>query len=126
MSNIRGKDTAPEITVRKFLFSRGFRYRNNVRSLPGTPDIVLSKYGTVVFVHGCFWHGHKNCKAAKLPDTRKDFWKKKINGNIKRDQVNKKTLKEAGWNVIVIWQCQLKRGKWNKIQTSLIKKLREV
>src|ERR1700739_1798896 len=86
MSKISGKETKPEIIIRKFLFSKGFRYRKNVSTLPGKPDIILSKYSTVIFVNGCFWHGHKNCKAAKLPSTRRQFWEEKINNNIVRDK----------------------------------------
>lgn len=109
MSRISGKDTHPEILVRKFLFSEGFRYRKNHRGLKGKPDIVLKKYNALIFVNGCFWHGH-SCKAAKLPKTGVGFWKKKIDGNIVRD---KKLLGELRryWNVIVIWQCELKKSK---------------
>ena len=107
MSKISGKETRPEILVRKYLFANGFRYRKNVKHLPGKPDIVLPKYKTVIFVHGCFWHGH-NCKAGKLPETRKEFWKEKINGNIERDKRNKSELEKLGWNVTTIWQCELK------------------
>lgn len=123
MANIRGKETKPEIIVRKFLFSKGFRFRKNVKKLPGTPDIVLPKYNTVIFIHGCFWHRHKNCKKAQLPETRKQFWEKKINGNVQRDQDNIRELKKVGWNVIVLWQCQLRKRKWEKLQNSLIEKL---
>ena len=119
MSKITGKDTKPEILVRKFLFANGFRYRKNVKTLPGKPDIVLPKYKTVIFVHGCFWHGH-NCKAGKLPETRKEFWKEKINGNIKRDKRNKLELEKSGWKVITIWQCELKN---NEIRTKTLEKL---
>ena len=111
MSKIRGKETKPEERVCKFLFSKGFRYRKNDRRYPGKPDIVLPKHKTAIFVHGCFWHGHKNCKASKLPDTNRGFWKKKISGNIKREKNNIQKLKEAGWNVIVIWQCEIKNEK---------------
>ena len=121
MSKISGKETKPEILVRKFLFANGFRYRKNVKNLPGKPDIVLPKYKTVIFVHGCFWHGH-NCKAGKLPETRKEFWKDKINGNIKRDKKNIATLKKQSWKVIVIWQCKLKN---KKIRESTLNKLIE-
>lgn len=107
MSKISGKETKPEILVRKFLFANGFRYRKNVKSLPGSPDIVLPKYKTVVFVHGCFWHGY-DCKAAKLPETRKEFWTDKIGKNKLRDQNNYGFLTESGWKVITVWQCELK------------------
>ena len=107
MSKISGKETKPEILVRKFLFSNGFRYRKNLKKLPGTPDIVLLKYKTAIFVNGCFWHGHKNCKKAALPATNINFWQNKINGNIKRDKAKKLLLKKMGYKVITIWQCQL-------------------
>jgi len=107
MSQISGKETKPEIIVRKFLFTNGFRFRKNDKRYPGKPDIVLPKYNTTVFVHGCFWHGH-SCPAGKLPDTRKEFWKEKIKGNIARDKRNKIELEQTGWKVIVIWQCELK------------------
>lgn len=111
MSKIHSKDTKPEVLFRNALFKRGFRYRKNVKSLSGSPDIVLTLYKTVIFIHGCFWHGHKNCKKSKLPETRKEFWEKKINGNIKRDKRNLKDLKKEGWKVIVIWQCQISNRK---------------
>jgi DNA mismatch endonuclease (patch repair protein) len=108
MSKVSGKDTKPEVLVRKFLFSKGFRYRKNVIELPGKPDIVLPKYKTIVFIHGCFWHGHENCEAAKLPTSNVDYWTKKVSSNIERDCRNKQSLKSLGWNVIVIWECELK------------------
>ncbi len=124
MSRISGKETKPEILVRKFLFSQGFRYRKNVKDLPGKPDIVLPKYKTVIFVHGCFWHGH-NCPAAKLPDTNREFWERKIASNKKRDRKNIMKLKKAGWKVIVIWQCELStKSKRQKTLSELIKILR--
>ena len=107
MSNISGKETKPEILVRKFLFANGFRFRKNDKRYPGKPDIVLPKYKTVIFVHGCFWHGH-NCPAGKLPETNKKFWSEKISRNIERDKRNKKELENLGWNVLTIWQCELK------------------
>lgn len=119
MSKISGKDTKPEIRVRKYLFANGFRYRKNVKELSGKPDIVLPKYKTVIFIHGCFWHGH-NCKAGKLPATRNEFWKKKITANKERDNRNIESLRNKGWKAIVIWQCEVKRKEL------LIKKMREV
>ncbi|MCB2196049.1 MAG: DNA mismatch endonuclease Vsr [Bacteroidetes bacterium] len=107
MSKISGKETKPEIIVRKFLFSKGFRYRKNVSNLPGKPDIVLPKYKSIIFVHGCFWHNH-NCKAAKLPDTRKEFWTKKISDNKTRDEKNRGVLKKMGWKVFIVWECEIK------------------
>ena len=106
MSKISGKETKPEIAVRKFLFSQGFRYRKNVKKLAGKPDIVLAKYKTVVFVHGCFWHGH-SCKAAKLPETRREFWEQKISSNTERDKRNIAELQQSGWHVITVWQCEI-------------------
>jgi len=108
MSRIRNKDTNPEILVRKFLFTNGFRYRLNDKKLPGKPDIVLPKYKTVIFVNGCFWHGHENCKYFKLPATRTEWWKEKIEGNIKNDKKKHDQLCEAGYKVIVIWECEIK------------------
>jgi DNA mismatch endonuclease, patch repair protein len=108
MSKISGRDTKPEIYIRKFLFSKGFRYRIDDKRYPGRPDIVLPKFKTVIFIHGCFWHSHTGCKASKLPETRKEFWEKKINDNKLRDQRNIEALKNQGWDVIVIWQCEIK------------------
>jgi len=107
MSKIRGKDTKIEILVRKWLFHNGFRYRKNDKKIVGTPDIVLPKYKTVIFVNGCFWHGHKNCKLFKIPKTHTDYWQDKLNANIARDKKNIKLLKSEGWKVIVIWECEL-------------------
>lgn len=113
MAKISGKETKPEILVRKYLFSKGYRYRKNVKTLPGSPDIVLSKYKTVIFINGCFWHGH-NCKRAKLPETRKEIWDGKIRDNIGRDKRNTITLETLGWNVITIWQCEFSKMKVRK------------
>ena len=107
MSKISGKETKPEVLVRKYLFSKGFRFKKNDNSLPGKPDIVLPKYKSLIFINGCFWHGH-NCKAGKLPDSNKDFWRRKISDNIERDQRNQDKLSNFGWNVIIVWQCHLK------------------
>ncbi|WP_370647605.1 very short patch repair endonuclease [Rhodohalobacter sp. 614A] len=107
MSKISGKETKPEIIVRKYLFSKGFRYLKNDKRYPGTPDIVLPKYKVVVFVHGCFWHGH-DCKRGTLPETRKEFWEKKITGNKQRDKQNKEALQEQGWQVLTVWGCEIK------------------
>lgn len=106
MSKIGGKNTKPEILVRKFLFSKGFRYRINVKTLPGKPDIVLPKYKTVIFINGCFWHGH-NCKKGKLPSSNIDFWREKILNNKSRDDKNSDLLIKLGWKVIIIWQCEI-------------------
>lgn len=108
MSKIGGKNTKPEILVRKFLFSKGFRYRINVKTLQGKPDIVLPKYKTVIFVNGCFWHGH-NCKKGKLPSSNIDFWRGKISNNKLRDDKNSDLLIKLGWKVIIIWQCEISK-----------------
>lgn len=108
MSKIRGKETKPEILVRKFLFSNGFRYRINDTRYLGKPDIVLPKYRKIIFIHGCFWHSHKNCKASVLPKTNTDFWRKKISDNVIRDKKNIEKLKSDRWKVIIIWLCEIK------------------
>lgn len=108
MSKISGKETKPEIKVRKYLFSKGFRYRKNNKNLPGKPDITLPKYKTVIFVHGCFWHNHEGCKAAALPQANREFWENKLRGNAARDRAVQEKLRNAGWRVIVVWQCQIK------------------
>lgn len=109
MAAIKGKDTKPEMLVRRFLFAHGYRYTLHDKKLPGKPDIVLPKYGTVIFVHGCFWHGHKNCKYWRIPQTRTDWWTKKINRNIENDKKKKSLLKKEKWKVIEIWECHLKK-----------------
>lgn len=108
MANIRSKDTKPEILVRKYLFAHGLRYRINVKKLPGTPDIVLRKYRTCIFVNGCFWHGHEGCKYYVLPKSNVEFWKAKIERNRRRDLDRRIQLRDKGWHVIQIWECQLK------------------
>ena len=107
MSHIRSKNTKPEEKVRKYLFSKGFRYRKNVRCLPGCPDIVLPKYRTVIFVNGCFWHRH-NCPRFAWPSSNEEYWIPKIERNVERDQHNSQLLTALGWNVLVVWECQLK------------------
>ena len=108
MSRIRGKDTKPEETVRKYLFSNGFRYRKNVASLPGKPDIVLPKYKVCIFVNGCFWHGHEGCKYFVWPKNNAEFWKRKITSNMARDKHSHALLEQSGWRVLTIWECELK------------------
>ena len=120
MSQIKSKNTLPELLVRKFLFKNGFRYRLHVKKLAGKPDIVLPKYQTIIFVQGCFWHGHKNCKYFSIPQTRTKWWTAKINVNITNDEKAKKTLKKDGWKVIEIWECQLKSKKIEKTLKRLI------
>lgn len=111
MSRIKGKNTKPEMLVRKFLFANGFRYRLYVKTLPGKPDIVLPKYKTVIFVNGCFWHGHKGCKFFVVPRTRTDWWLNKIKETQKRDREKEIELNVLGWKVITIWECELKTTK---------------
>lgn len=110
MSHIRSKDTNPEVAVRRELFRRGFRFRKNVRTLPGTPDIVLPRYRTVVFINGCFWHGHKDCRHYTIPKTNVSFWTGKIERNRSRDLLNIQRLESLEWNVITIWECQLTKS----------------
>ena len=107
MSRIRSKDTKPEILVRKFLFANGFRYRKNAKELPGCPDIVLSKYRTVIFVQGCFWHMH-NCGRFHWPTTNQEYWERKIYRNVESDKINKEQLQALGWKVLTVWECELK------------------
>ncbi|NLL15241.1 MAG: DNA mismatch endonuclease Vsr [Fibrobacter sp.] len=121
MSKISGKETKPEVLVRKYLFAEGFRYRKNVKDLPGKPDIVLPKYKTVVFVNGCFWHGHKNCKKSALPTSNTQFWKEKISKNILRDSENVQKLINMGYKVLTIWQCELTAKTREKSLNKLIK-----
>ncbi len=108
MSRVKGKDTRIEIQVRKYLFSKGFRFRKNDKRYPGKPDIVLPRYKTVIFVNGCFWHQHPNCSRSKLPVANADYWKKKLQKNVANDQMHKQQLEEMGWQVIVLWECKLK------------------
>lgn len=110
MSKVKSKNTQSEEIVRKFLFSKGFRYRKNVKTLPGSPDIVLPKYKKVIFVNGCFWHVHEDCKLFSWPSTNIDFWKNKLMTNVERDKQNTKLLNEMGWKVIVVWGCELKNN----------------
>lgn len=110
MSCIKGKGTKPEEIVRKYLFSQGFRYRKNYKRLPGSPDIVLPKYKTVIFVNGCFWHGHENCRYFVVPKTNTEFWLNKIETNRQRDVRKINDLKVLGWKVITVWECQLKKA----------------
>lgn len=119
MRAVKSFDTKPEIIVRKYLFAKGFRFRLQNKSLPGKPDISLKKYNLLIFVHGCFWYGHSNCKIYVMPKTNKKFWYSKIENNIKRDKRNIRKLRNQGWNVIVIWECQLK----NKNRDITLKRL---
>ena len=123
MSRIRSAHTQPEIVVRKFLHARGFRYTLHNKKLPGRPDIVLPKYKTIVFIHGCFWHGHANCKYYVVPKTRTEWWLNKINTNKDNDTKAIKALKKEGWKIIIIWECNLKPAKIEKTLASLLKKV---
>lgn len=122
MKKIRSKNTTPEIAVRKYLFSKGLRFRIHSK-IVGKPDIVLPKYQTAVFINGCFWHAHKNCKLNKLPKSNQEYWIPKILGNAKRDKLNAKQLKKMGWNVITIWECELTAIKKGKTLIRLYKKI---
>lgn len=119
MSRIKATDTKPEEMVRKYLFAAGLRYRKNDKRFPGKPDIVLPKYRTVVFVNGCFWHGHEGCKYFKWPKSNQEFWKQKIQANQERDQQKTKELEELGWHVIIVWECSLKGNSENMLMNLL-------
>ncbi len=125
MSHISSTNTKPEETVRKYLFSKGFRYRKNVSTLPGKPDIVLPKYKTVIFVNGCFWHGHKGCKWFVPPKTNTEFWNAKFQYNIERDNKNYKKLEDIGWRVLIIWECELRHNDPVVALNKLIAKITE-
>jgi DNA mismatch endonuclease (patch repair protein) len=114
MSRIRSSNTKPEMLVRKFLHANGFRYKLHDKTLPGKPDIVLPKYNTIIFIHGCFWHGHNKCKYFKIPQTRTQWWLDKINRNKANDAKAVKALKKEGWKVITVWECRLKKEKIGK------------
>lgn len=117
MSRIRSRDTKPELLVRRYLYSRGYRYRKNVKGLPGTPDIVMRRYGVVIFIHGCFWHGHE--PHFRMPATNREFWERKIARNRQRDDTDRERLRRMGWDVIVIWECQLQKASRRRTLTEL-------
>ena len=123
MSRIRSTDNKPEEIVRKFLFSQGFRYRKNDKKLPGKPDIVLPKYRTVIFVNGCFWHKH-DCPRFVWPSSNQDYWRPKILGNVERDKKNAEQLRSQGWNVIVVWECELKKAVRDERLYALCREIR--
>lgn len=125
MAGIRSRDTKPELLVRRYLHAQGFRYRLNVRSLPGSPDLVLAKWRTVIFVHGCFWHRHPDCSFAYTPRSRQDFWLEKFEKNVARDAAAIKALEEAGWRVIVVWECSLRGAQRDAVLYKLMQKIRE-
>lgn len=124
MSHIRSINSRPEEIVRKYLFSQGLRYRKNVKKLPGCPDIVLPKYHTVIFVNGCFWHRH-DCSRFVWPSSNQDYWRPKILRNVERDQKNTEELKALGWNVITVWECELKRAVREENLNLLITKIQQ-
>lgn len=123
MSQIKSKDTKPEMLVRKYLHANGIRYRLHNSNLPGKPDLTLRKYHTVIFVNGCFWHGHKGCKYFVLPKTRTEWWQDKVEETIKRDRTAIRNLKELGWKPIIIWECELKPAKRNASLANIISTL---
>jgi DNA mismatch endonuclease (patch repair protein) len=120
MSKISDRDSKLEVFVRKALFAEGFRFRKNDTSLPGKPDIVLPKYNTIIFTHGCFWHGHQGCKASKLPESRRDFWEKKIKDNIERDNRNNNLLQQSGWEIITLWQCEFNTERNRQVRLNIL------
>ena len=122
MSRIKGADTSIEIRVRKYLFGKGFRFRKNDKRLPGKPDIVLPKYHTVIFIHGCFWHRHPRCKDATMPKSRTEFWNAKFEKNVSNDIAHQEQLREAGWNVVILWECEI-NNRFEETMTRLISDL---
>ena len=124
MSNIPSKDTKPEEMVRKYLFAQGFRYRKNVSKLPGKPDIVLPKYKTVVFVNGCFWHGHEGCKYFVPPKTNTELWYAKFKYNQERDERNYQKLRDLGWRILIVWECEIRHGDPQIALEKLIRNIR--
>ena len=129
MSRIRSTDTKPESMLRSRLHSAGYRFRKNVRELPGSPDIVLPKYRTVILVHGCFWHRHKGCKFAATPKSNVEFWDDKFQGNVERDRRNVRALRDAGWDVETIWECEIRSdlaGTIKRVEAQLKLKAKEL
>ncbi len=123
MSRIKGKNTKPEILVRKYLHAQGFRYKLHDKTLPGKPDIVLPKYKTVIFIHGCFWHGHHNCKYFTIPKTRTEWWTEKIEKNKANDEKAVKLLRKDGWKIRTVWECSLKPQKLNQSLQQIVNKI---
>jgi DNA mismatch endonuclease, patch repair protein len=108
MSRIRSRNIKPEIVIRSLIHRLGFRFGNNVKTLPGKPDIVLKRHNSAIFVHGCFWHQHKNCKRSNIPKSNEEYWKPKLEGNVSRDELHNQELLELGWRVLTVWECELK------------------
>lgn len=125
MSQIHSRDTKPELLVRRRLWRDGFRFRVNVRSLPGTPDVVLGKYRTAIFVNGCFWHGHRACGSYTVPKTNTEFWDGKIRRNVRRDAVNAELLEAYGWRVVTVWECELKPKRLEATMAALEERIRD-
>lgn len=124
MSAIKGKDTKPEMALRRGLHAAGVRYRLHRKDLPGKPDLVLPGYGVVIFVNGCFWHRHESCRYAATPASNKDFWREKLEKNVERDRKNQELLREMGWEVIVVWECELKAKNLPALLEGLLERLR--
>ena len=123
MSAVKSANTKPELLVRKHLFQNGFRFRINDKSLPGKPDVKLTKYKTVVLVNGCFWHGHEGCRIYVMPKTNPEFWQAKIDRNMERDRKNINLLERAGWRVLIVWECQLKKSRRDETLGKLVEKI---
>ncbi len=123
MALVKSKDTKPELQLRRALHSKGFRFRIHQKKLPGCPDLVFAKYKTVIFVHGCFWHRHAGCRAASMPSSNISFWEGKFQRTLERDAQNIKNLKQLGWRVIVVWECDLRPKKLNETIEKLIKRI---
>lgn len=123
MSRIKGKDTKPEMVVRKYLHGLGYRYKLHDKTLPGKPDLVLPKYKTVILIHGCFWHGHNDCKYYVVPKTKTEWWLNKINGNKANDAKAISALQLLGWKVLQVWECELKPAKLETTLTALVKNI---
>lgn len=127
MSRVRSKDTKPEVFIRSMLHALGFRFRKNVKKLPGNPDVVLAKYKTVIFVHGCFWHQHPGCMKSHIPKSNIEFWTQKLGKNVVRDAQHETDLREKGWNIITIWECELKDNQvLDKLQPLLEMKMKNI
>lgn len=126
MSHIRGVDTKPEMVVRRWLWKQGFRYRLHVRRLPGSPDVVMRRWHTVIFVNGCFWHGHENCPHYRLPHTHRQYWLDKIARNRERDRRDHALLAQAGWHVLVVWECQLDKRRRHDTLLALSRRLSQI